>query len=66
VPDVTIDEAGPVTLTIEANNIPLGTTVNLVVRAEDTTTVVLTSTPLTGTFETSTATAGPVTLQHGF
>ena len=65
-PDVTIDEAVPVTITLEANRVPIGTTISVTVRAEDGATVNLTSTPLAGTFETSTATAGPVTLPHGF
>ncbi|MGE3165386.1 MAG: hypothetical protein AB7O52_10815 [Planctomycetota bacterium] len=65
-PDVTLNVSTQVAVNLEANNVPVGTTVNLTLRSEDGTTVTVTSTPLAGTLATSTATAGPVTFPHGF
>lgn len=65
-PDVTINASTQVAVNLEANNVPVGTTVTLTLRSEDGTTVNVTSAPLAGTLATSTATAGPVTFPHGF
>lgn len=62
--DVTIDAAGPVTLEIAATRIPLGTSIQLKLTAEDGTVVPGTSSPLAGTFEESTATA-TLTIPYG-
>lgn len=64
-PDATINESGPVSLTITANNIPLGTQLQLTIHPEGGTPITVTSTALTGTTATSTATAGPLTIPNG-
>ena len=55
--DVVVDESGPVTFAIEAENIPLGTLVQLMMFSEAHVTAVIDSTPLAGTLASSTATA---------
>ncbi|MEZ6186473.1 MAG: hypothetical protein R3F62_15870 [Planctomycetota bacterium] len=65
VPDVAITATAAVTLNLEATNVPLGTTLALVIRAEDGSQITATSTPLTGTLQSSTATA-QVTFPSGF
>ena len=69
-PDVTINESTTVILTIEARNVPLGTiedptVVTLFVFSEAQADIVVETTPLSGTFELSTASAS-VTFPHGF
>jgi len=65
-PDVTINASGPVSLTIVASNVPVGTTVKVTVSPEGGTAFTVVSQPLAGTLASSTATAGPVTIPHGF
>lgn len=65
VADLTIDAGGPITISLEANNIPLGTTIDLIMVSETRERMALTSTPLAGTFGASTATA-TATIPHGF
>jgi hypothetical protein len=64
-PDVTLDSAQPVTVDIEASNVPPGTVVRLTVVNETDQLQVVDSTPLTGTLQASTATA-QVTFPPGF
>lgn len=56
-PDVTIDQAGPVSIDLTARQIPLGTTLTLYVWSDTDGMQVIPSTPLAGNFEDSTATA---------
>lgn len=63
-PDVTINASGPATVTIEARYVPLGSVVTLVLISEERTDQVVTSTPLVGVFERSTATV-TVTIPTG-
>lgn len=58
-PDITLpaDTANPMTITLAASNIPLGTTVTVTVKPIDGSATTATSTPLGGTLEASTATA---------
>ncbi len=63
--DVVVDTASPVTLEIAAQGVPLGTVVRVSVLSETAETIVVESTPLEGTVESSTATA-TVTIPHGF
>jgi len=65
-PDATINEAGPVTITIQASNIPLGTQIQLKLCPEGGTPITVTTTALTGTVGASTATAGPLSIPSGF
>lgn len=65
-PDAVLNESSPVTLTIVASNIPLGTQVQVTLVPDDGTSVTLTSTALTGTLGSSTATVGPVQIPAGF
>ncbi len=65
VPDTVINSAGPVTISIEARNIPLGTIVKLHILSETGADQTLNSSPLAGTFENSTASA-QATLPSGF
>ena len=55
-PDVTISAGTPITINIEAHNIPLGEQVQLHIISENGADQVINSTPLTGSFTTSTAT----------
>lgn len=55
--DVTIDNANPVDIAIEAENVPVGTTVTVQVHNESTGTTNIVSPPLSGTDALSTATA---------
>lgn len=65
-PDVTITTTTAVTLTIQASNIPLGTTIQLKLNSDNGPSLTIVSAPLTGTVANSTATAGPITLPNGF
>lgn len=64
-PDVTIDASTPVTLDIEAANIPVGTRVSLAIVTEPGGTQTYVSTALAGTRQQSTAAITGVTLPHG-
>lgn len=64
-PDIAINDASPVTVDIEAQNIPLGTIVKLHLLFETVGTQIIDSTPLAGTLALSTATA-TVTIPSGF
>jgi hypothetical protein len=64
-PDVTMDTTAPVTLEVEATQVPPGTVVQLDITSEDGTVQTVATTPLTGTLELSTATA-QFTFSHGF
>ena len=56
--DVTVNDSNPLTVQIEATNIPVGTTVDVRVVAKQTAnSFIVTSTPLAGTMAMSTATA---------
>jgi len=63
--DLTIDEAAQVTVVIEASNVPLFTTVQLTLTPETGSRQIVTSTPLNGMLDLSTATA-QITIPHGF
>lgn len=65
IPDASIDEAGPVEIEIEAENIPLGTVLRLQIISEASPDFTVDGTPLAGTVELSTATA-TVTFPPGF
>ena len=65
VPDAVVTAAGEVTLAIAAQNIPLGTVLKLTLRPETGAPVTVDTTALSGTLESSTATA-TVTLSAGF
>lgn len=65
-PDATINASDPVTLTIVANNVPVGTKVQVTIVPEGGTPLTLLSTALAGTKATSTANVGPLTIPHGF
>ena len=56
-PDVTIDQAGPVSIDLSARQIPIGTMLTLYVWSDTDGMQVIPSTPLAGTFEDSSATA---------
>ena len=64
-PDATINESGPVTVGIEARNVPLGTVLQVRVMSGAVPDFVVDSTPLAGTVQSSTATAS-VTFPPGF
>jgi hypothetical protein len=64
-PDASIDQSGPVTVNIEAQNIPLGTVLQVRIMSGATPDFVVNSTPLAGTLQLSTATAD-VTFPAGF
>jgi hypothetical protein len=64
-PDLTINTPANSVFTIEARYIPLGTTVELHIVSEDGVDQIVTSTPLAGTFELSTATV-TATVPTGF
>lgn len=55
-PDVTVDTTGPVTLTVVANYVPVGSMVQLYIYSETGADQIINSTPLAGTLMTSTAT----------
>lgn len=65
IPDVTINDASPVSVEIGARNIPLGTVVQLHLFSDTGATEVVDSTPLAGTLEQSMATVN-VTIPSGF
>jgi hypothetical protein len=65
VPDVTVNSNGPLTVAIQAANVPVGTVVTLVIFSENGPDQTILSTPLAGTLTSSTATAS-VTLPSGF
>jgi hypothetical protein len=56
-PDVSINNTGPVTVTIEAHFIPVGTVLSLHILSDNNTDQTVQTTPLAGTLETSTCTA---------
>lgn len=64
-PDVSINTTSPVTVTIQASYIPLGTVLTLHVRSDNNTEQTVRTTALSGTFESSTATFS-VTFPTGF
>ncbi len=64
-PDMTINKSTPVTLAIQAKNIPLGTQINVSLFSESGEDQLLTSTPLSGTVAASVAEASG-TLPPGF
>jgi len=64
-PDATIDQSGPVTVTIEARNVPVGTVVQVRVMSGAVPDFAVDSTPLVGTLQSSTASAS-VTFPPGF
>lgn len=64
-PDVIISDTQPVTIEIAASNVPPGNTVSVRVVPKHGVTFTVTSTPLTGTLESSTATA-QATFPRGF
>ena len=63
--DLSINQNGTATLQIEAENVPVGTLVDLTMVNETNGVVNFQSEPLAGAFESSTATA-TVTIPHGF
>jgi hypothetical protein len=64
-PDATFNQSGPVTVGIEARNVPVGTVVQVRVMSGAVPDFVVNSTPLAGTAQASTATAN-VTFPPGF
>lgn len=64
-PDVTINASGTTTFTIEGEYVPLGSVVQLYAYSENGPDLIVNSTPLTGTFELSTATI-VATLPSGY
>jgi hypothetical protein len=64
-PDVSINTTSLVTLTIQAQFIPVGTVITLHVFSDNNTDQAVQTTPLQGTFDSSTATAN-VTFPSGF
>lgn len=64
-PDVTLDNAATVTIQLAGSKVPVGTVVHLTLTPETGAIVNVDSTPLAGTFDSSTATAS-VTIPHGF
>ena len=64
-PDAIFNQSGPVPVTIEAHNIPVGTVVQVRIMSEAVPDFVVNSTPLAGTSQLSTATAS-VTFPPGF
>ncbi len=64
-PDVTLDNATTVTIQLTGSKVPVGTIVHLTLTPETGPIQNVDSTPLAGTFESSTATAS-VTIPHGF
>lgn len=65
IPDVVIDNGEPVPVAIEAENVPLGTTVQVYLYSEDGADQIVDSTPLAGAFDSSTATA-TLTIPSGY
>ena len=63
--DVTIDNPGDVTIAVSATNIPVGTTVSVVIASEDGALQFLSTTPLAGSRAESTATVS-ATLPTGY
>lgn len=64
-PDASINQSGPVTVDIEARNVPLGTVLQVRVMSEASPDFLVNSTPLAGTLQLSTASAD-VTFPPGF
>ena len=64
-PDVTLDNTTIATIQLAASKVPVGTVVHLTLTPETGEIVNVDSTPLAGTFDSSTATAS-VTIPHGF
>jgi hypothetical protein len=65
-PDVTINNTGPVTVEISAANIPIGTVVNLQFYSESGPDIITTSTGLAGASAASTTATAQVTFPSGF
>jgi hypothetical protein len=65
VPDVSVNSNSPLTVAIQAANVPVGTVVTLVILSENGPDQIIPSTALAGTLASSTATAS-VTLAPGF
>ena len=65
VPDVTVNSNLPLSVAIQASNVPVGTVVTLTIFSENGPDQILQSTPLAGTLASSAATAS-VTLPSGF
>jgi hypothetical protein len=65
IPDVTINSAAPVSFAIQAQNIPIGTVVQLQIFSETGPDLTVAASPLAGTLAASTATAS-VALPSGF
>ncbi len=63
--DLVLETTGEVLLEVEASQVPLGTVVQLTLNAESGDRIAIESTPLAGTLESSTATAG-VVIPPGF
>lgn len=67
VPDAVVDTLVPVALTVVAENVPPGTQVEIRIEPEDgNEAITILSDPLVGTFESSTATTAPISLERGF
>jgi hypothetical protein len=64
-PDVTLDNTTTATIQLAGSKVPVGTVVHLTLTPETGAIVNVDSTPLAGTFDSSTATAS-VTIPHGF
>ena len=64
-PDVVLNNPNPVTVSIQANNVPVGTVLQLYLFSEVGTDVVLNTAPLAGTLQISTATV-QATFQPGY
>ena len=64
-PDVTLDNAATVTIQLTGSKVPVGTVVHLTLTPETGPIQNVDSTPLAGTFDSSTATAS-LTVPHGF
>jgi len=64
-PDASINQSGPVTVAIEARNVPVGTVLQVRVMSEASPDFVVNSAPLEGTLQLSTASAD-VTFPPGF
>jgi hypothetical protein len=64
-PDVTLDNTTTATIQLAGSKVPVGTIVHLTLTPETGAIVNVDSTPLAGTFDSSTATAS-VTIPHGF
>ena len=66
VPDVTVNSSSPLTVQIQAQNVPLGTTVTLFIFSENGPDQTITSTALAGASAASSTATASVTLPSGF